>query len=130
MGIILLAKSIEEGPGDDAKGYPALVDQIEQAAADRATNEERERIRDIEEMALPGSEEITAEAKFTKPVSASDYAKAAMKRAKEQGSEYLNNAKADAKNSGAGTVENTPPAGKTDEFLDAIKSVGQNAQKK
>ena len=102
----------------------------DQAAADRATNEERERIRDIEEMALPGSEEITAEAKFTKPVSASDYAKAAMKRAKEQGSEYLNNAKADAKNSGAGTVENTPPAGKTDEFLDAIKSVGQNAQKK
>ena len=51
-------------------------------------------------------------------------------RAKEQGNEYLNNAKTDAKNSGAGTVENTPPAGKTDEFLDAIKSVGQNAQKK
>ena len=115
---------------DLRQAYPALVDQIEQAAADRATNEERERIRDIEEMALPGSEEITAEAKFTKPVSARDYAKAAMKRAKEQGSEYLNNAKADAKNSGAGTVENTPPAGKTDEFLDAIKSVGQNAQKK
>ena len=115
---------------DLRQAYPALVDQIEQAAADRATNEERERIRDIEEMALPGSEEITTEAKFTKPVSASDYAKAAMKRAKEQGSEYLNNAKADAKNSGAGTVENTPPAGKTDEFLDAIKSVGQNAQKK
>ena len=81
-------------------------------------------------MALPGSEEITAEAKFTKPVSASDYAKAAMKRAKEQGNEYLNNAKTDAKNGGAGAVENTPPAGKTDEFLDAIKSVGQNAQKK
>ena len=70
---------------DLRQAYPALVDQIEQAAADRATNEERERIRDIEEMALPGSEEITAEAKFTKPVSASDYAKAAMKRAKEQG---------------------------------------------
>ncbi len=115
---------------DLRQAYPALVDQIEQAAADRATNEERERIRDIEEMALPGSEEITAEAKFTKPVSASDYAKAAMKRAKEQGNEYLNNAKTDAKNSGAGTVENTPTAGKTDEFLDAIKSVGQNAQKK
>ena len=115
---------------DLRQAYPALVDQIEQAAADRATNEERERIRDIEEMALPGNEEITAEAKFTKPVSASDYAKAAMTRAKEQGNEYLNNAKTDAKNSGAGTVENTPPAGKTDEFLDAIKSVGQNAQKK
>ena len=124
-------QNMEIKTADDLRqAYPALVDQIEQAAADRATNEERERIRDIEEMALPGSEEITAEAKFTKPVSASDYAKAAMKRAKEQGNEYLNNAKTDAKNSGAGTVENTPPAGKTDEFLDAIKSVGQNAQKK
>ena len=124
-------QNMEIKTADDLRqAYPALVDQIEQAAADRATNEERERIRDIEEMALPGSEEITAEAKFTKPVSASDYAKAAMKRAKEQGNEYLNNAKTDAKNSGAGTVENTPTAGKTDEFLDAIKSVGQNAQKK
>ena len=116
---------------DELRGaYPALVDQIEQAAALRATNAERQRIRDIEEMALPGSEQITNEAKYEKPMSASDYAKAAMKRAKEQGNEYLNNAKTDAKNSGAGTVENTPPAGKTDEFLDAIKSVGQNAQKK
>ena len=116
---------------DDLRGaYPALVNEIEEAAAQQARSDERQRIQDIEEMSLPGSEKMTTEAKFTKPVSASDYAKAAMKRAKEQGNEYLNNAKTDAKNSGAGTVENTPPAGKTDEFLDAIKSVGQNAQKK
>ena len=70
---------------DELRGaYPALVDQIEQAAALRATNAERQRIRDIEEMALPGSEQITNEAKYDKPMSASDYAKAAMKNAKEQ----------------------------------------------
>ena len=61
---------------DELRGaYPALVDQIEQAAALRATNAERQRIRDIEEMALPGSEQITNEAKYEKPMSASDYAK-------------------------------------------------------
>lgn len=51
-------KTVDELRGD----YPALVDQIEQAAALRATNAERQRIRDIEEMALPGSEQITNEA--------------------------------------------------------------------
>lgn len=71
---------------DELRGvYPALVDQIEKAAALRATNAERQRIRDIEEMALPASEQITNEAKYDKPMSASDYAKAAMKNAKEQG---------------------------------------------
>ena len=115
---------------DLRKAYPALVDQIEQAAAERATNAERERIRDIEEMALPGSEEITAEAKFTKPVSASEYAKAAMKHVKEQGSEYLNAAKNDAGKSGAGQVQNTPPAGSNDEFMNALKSLGADARKK
>lgn len=112
---------------DDLRGaYPALVDQIEQTAAQRATNAERQRIQDIEEMALPGSEEITNEAKFTKPISAEDYAKAAMKRAKEQGHAYLNGATDDAKNSGAGNVGNPPGGpGKPDEFMDALKSIGK-----
>ena len=119
---------------DLRQAYPALVDQIEQAAADRATNDERARIRDIEEMALPGSEEITAEAKYTKPISASDYAKAAMKRAKEQGANYLNAVATDAGNSGAGQVQNQQPTGGAgsgnDEFMDAIKSLGGKAQQK
>ena len=116
--------------GQEAKDNGFVDELVEDVETPVVENRDGVLFVNSVEMALPGSEEITAEAKFTKPVSASDYAKAAMKRAKEQGSEYLNNAKADAKNSGAGTVENTPPAGKTDEFLDAIKSVGQNAQKK
>ena len=78
-------------------------------------------------MALPGNEDMTNEAKFTKPISASDYAKAAMKKAKEQGNAYLNGAAADANTSGMGGVSNTATGGeKPDEFMDAIKSVGQN----
>lgn len=115
---------------DLRKAYPELVGQIEQAAAQNAANEERARIRDIEEMALPGSEELTAEAKYTKPVSAADYAKAAMKRAKEQGGAWLDAAKKDADGSGVNSAGQVPPGGKhdgPDEFMNAIKELGPKA---
>lgn len=105
--------------------YPELVAQIEQAAAQQATERERARIQEIEDMALPGSEELTNEAKFTNPVSAEDYAKAAMKRTKTQGNAYLNGAKQDAQSANA--VKQVPPTGngETDEFMDAIRSVNK-----
>ena len=115
---------------DDLRGaYPALVNEIEEAAANKATNDERQRIHDIEDMALSGSEALTNEAKFTKPVSASEYAVAMMKAAKESGNAWLNGAKADADKSGMGGVKNDGGTGggtgKQDEFMDAIKSMGK-----
>lgn len=109
---------------DLRKAYPALVDQIEQEAAQRATNAERQRIQDIEEMALPGSEELVAEAKFTKPVAAAEFAKAAMKAAKAQGENWLKNAKEDAKPLGK-VGQETPPQGGGDEFMAAIKNAAE-----
>lgn len=111
---------------DLRRAYPELVGQIEQAAAEGATSEERQRIQDIEEMAIAGSEELVAEAKFTKPVSASDFAKAAMKQAKEKGSAYLGGVKKDADKGGVNKVgQETPVDGEDgDEFLNAIKSLG------
>ena len=80
-------------------------------------------------MALSGSEALTNEAKFTKAVSASEYAVAMMKAAKESGNAWLNGAKADADKSGMGGVKNDSgtggSAGKQDEFMDAIKSMGK-----
>lgn len=108
--------------------YPDLVNQIEQAAAERATAEERQRIQDIEEMEMPGSEDIANEAKFTKPISASDYAKTAIKRAKAQGDQHLKNAQEDAKNSGMSDVKQEAlNQGGNDAFLAAIRTVGKNA---
>ena len=109
---------------DLRREYPELVSQIEQAAAQTATDKERQRIRDIEDMALPGSEDLTNEAKFEKPVSAEDYAKAAMKRAKTQGSAYLDGIKDDAKNAGKVGGDKATDTN-ADEFMDAIKSVGK-----
>ena len=114
---------------DLRKAYPTLVDQIEQAAVaaatEAATNAERARIQSIEDMALPGSEKLAAEAKFTKPMSAEDFAKAMVKNAKTQGATYLAQVQKEAEGSGVNNVTNTPPADKTegDAFIAAIKSV-------
>lgn len=114
---------------DLRKVYPTLVDQIEQAAraeaAEAATNAERQRIRDLEDMALTGSEKLLAEAKYDKPMSAEDFAKAIVKNAKTQGTAYLEQVKQDAAGSGVNNVTNTPPADRTegDAFIAAIKGV-------
>ena len=116
---------------DLRKAYPALVDQIEQAAAkaaaEEATNAERARIQSIEDMALPGSEALAAEAKFTKPMSAENFAKELVKNAKTQGATYLAQVKKDAQDSGVNGVTNTPPDDQTsgDEFLAALQGVGK-----
>ena len=114
---------------DLRKVYPTLVDQIEQAAAtaaaEAATNAERARIKDLEEMALAGSETLLAEAKYEKPMSAADFAVAMAKNAKTQGATYLAQVQKDAQDSGVNGVTNTPPADKTegDAFIAAIKGV-------
>ena len=120
-------KKVEIKTVDDLRReYPALVDQIEQAAAQKAENNERQRIQDIEEMAIPGTEAVTAEAKFIKPVSASDYAKSAMKLIRNQGAAMMNGLQRDADGSGVNGVKSqSPQNGGADEFLDAIRDAGK-----
>jgi ATP-dependent protease ClpP protease subunit len=122
-------KSMEIKTVDDLrKAYPELVDQIEQAAERKSANEERQRIQDIEEMAMPGTEVMTAEAKFTKPLSASDYAKAAMKQIKNQGAEMLNSLQEDADGSGMNHVAHQHPQDSAeDAIMNAIKTAGKKA---
>ena len=77
-----------------------MTKQIE----DAATAAERKRIQDIEDVALPGFENIVAEAKFTKPVAAGDVAKAIVAEQRKLGGKYIQDRDDDAKNSGAGKV--------------------------
>ena len=95
---------------DLRKAYPALVDQIEQAAV----SAERERIKGIEDVALPGSEELLAEAKFTNPMSVSDFAVALVKGAKTKGAAFLDAMRKDGEESGAAGVGNPPAPGGED----------------
>lgn len=112
---------------DLRKAWPALVDQIEQEAAQEATKTERARIQSIEDMALPGSEEITEKAKFTEPVSAEDYAKALVKHAKTQGATYLQQMEQEAERSGANGVGNPPAPEDKDSVAAAIAQAKQDA---
>ena len=113
---------------DLRREYPALVNEIEEAAAQEARNAERQRIQDIEEMCLPGSEDMTNEAKFAKPMSAEDYAKAVVKNAKKQGDKFLAGMEKDANDGGVNGVEASAGAAgggeKKDEFMDALKAMG------
>lgn len=102
--------------------FPELVSQLTEAAA----TAERERIRDILEMALPGTEEMTADACFTAVMSADEYARAAMKQAKQQGAAYLDAAGKDA-GALAGIRQQTPTNDREDHFLDEIRNLGRIA---
>ena len=120
------AQDVEIKTVDELRGaYPALVDRIEQEARNQGAEGERKRIQDIEDMALPGSEAIAADAKFANPVSVEDFAKAMVKNAKTQGAAYLEKAKQDAEKSGVNAVTNAADDGQGvgDSFLNAIKSV-------
>jgi len=57
---------------------------------------ERERIKEIDAMALPGTEKLTNQAKYETGITAEQYAVSLIKAQKEQGKEYLAQSKADA----------------------------------
>lgn len=120
---------------DDLRAaFPDMVDQLERAAADRARSEERQRIQDIEDMTVTGSEKEAYDAKFVKPVSATDYTKAVVKMMREKGGKALDAMKRDAEDGGAGDPKNetrdTTKDGKDDEFINAIRAVGKDGKKK
>lgn len=81
--------------------FPDLVNQIEK----EAKAAERKRIQDIEEVMIPGFENVANEAKFEKPAEASEVAMKIIAEQKKQGSNYLNNREKDVKNSGIDGVE-------------------------
>lgn len=88
---------------DDLKAaYPALVEQIVAAA----TAAERKRIKDIEDTALTGFEDIVRSAKFEKPLTAADVSMQIVAQMKAQGQNYLAGCNADVQNSGMLGISN------------------------
>lgn len=87
--------------------YPDLVKQI----TDDAAKAERNRIKDIEEMALDGFEEVVKNAKFEKPVAAAEVAMQIVAEQKKQGTNYIANRNADVNNSNANNVGNSNQEG-------------------
>lgn len=76
--------------------HPDLVEQIKNDAAAEAVKAERERIKEIENIATPGTEDIVNKAKFETGVSAAETAMAILKAQKEQSATQLQNRLEDA----------------------------------
>ena len=81
---------------DLAAAFPGLVGQV----AETAAADERKRIKDIEDIALDGFEDIVASAKFDSPAGAAEVAMRIVAEQKRRGADYLRNLKDDVKNSG------------------------------
>lgn len=78
-----------------------IYDQV----VDEAVQNERNRIKEIEDLAIPGNEEIINKAKFETGVTAEKLAVEIIKNQKSKGNEFLKNMKQDAKDSKVDEVE-------------------------
>lgn len=106
-------KQMEIKTVDDLKAaYPALVGQI----VAEATAAERKRIKDIEDTALAGFEDMVRSAKFENPLTAADVSMQIVAQMKAQGQNYLAGCNNDVQNSGMLGVGN--------EIIDASGGVG------
>lgn len=76
--------------------HPELVNQLVEEAVTNAVTAERQRIQDIENIAVPGSEEIVNKAKFETGVSAADTAMEILKNGKTKRATGLQNLQQDA----------------------------------
>lgn len=100
--------------------YPDLYNEIvnevqngQQTAIDNAVKAERERIKNIDEIAgQVGDTKLVEEAKFGEnPISASELALEALRKQSKMGDDFLQNLKNDAEGSGVEGVKPSPNAG-------------------
>jgi hypothetical protein len=109
-----------------------LVNQIQEQAANNALSAERQRIQDIQDMTMPGMENIARDAMFgEKPLSAVDFAKEVAKAAQQSRVSHLNAMQKDANKSGAESVTNQAGANgeHEDEYLNALRGLAAKATK-
>jgi len=110
---------------DLMKAYPDMVNEIRKDAAMDAINRERARIKDIQDMTLPGMEQTMQDALYGEhPMDATAYAKEVAKAAKKQAQNHVEALHDDAKNGGANGVKGGGD-GQTDVYMDALRSIGK-----
>lgn len=110
---------------DLMKAYPDMVNEVRKDAAIDAINRERARIKDIQDMTLPGMEQVMQDALYGEhPMDATAYAKEVAKAAKKQAQNHVAALHDDAKNSGANGVQGGGDD-QTDVYMDALRSVGK-----
>lgn len=81
--------------------YPELVKEVENSAAENARNEERSRLKAIDEISNNLDTELVNKAKYVEPMNAEKLAFEAIKNDKDKGNLVLNKRVAEIKGSGA-----------------------------
>lgn len=76
--------------------YPELYNQIKQEGYEEGVNAENARFKEIEDLAIPGNEELVNKAKYDTKATAAQLAVDIIKAQKEQGTNYLQNRDKDA----------------------------------
>lgn len=85
--------------------HPDLYNQVIEEGKNQGISNERSRIKAIEDLAMPGNEELVAKAKFETGVSAEILAVEIIKNEKAKGQNYLNNRQEDVVNSNINKVK-------------------------
>lgn len=102
-----------------AAACPDLVNEIRAAAA----TEERNRIKAIDDVILPGYEEMANKAKFEKPVSAAELSMEILVAEKKKGENYLNDLEEDVNNSNVNKAGGAAKPQNKDSFENVLNSV-------
>lgn len=95
----------------DAAGLKAAYPEICAQIAAEAVNNERERLKAIDEIAKGIPADVLEKAKYTEPVTAADLALAQIKANNKAGQKFMDNLEKDLESSGAAAVAGDPNAG-------------------
>lgn len=116
-----------ENKNDLVKTYPDMVNEIKKDAAVDAINRERARIKDIQDMTMPGMEKIMQDALYGENhMDATQYAKEVAKFARKQAEDKTKGLHDDAQSGGANSVNSVDPGDQqTDIYLDALRAVSK-----
>lgn len=114
---------------DLEKAYPVMVNEVRQSAAVDAITRERARIKDIQDMTLPGMEQAMQDALYGEhPMDATAYAKEVAKLARKKAQDQAKGLHDDAKASGANDVTGGIGDPKEDVYMNALRSIGKQKQ--
>jgi len=112
-------KNIEEDKPMDLNTFKTdhkdIYDQIVTETTTNATSTERNRIKAIEDLAIPGNEEIINKAKFETGITAEAVAVEIIKAQKEKGQNYMENAQKDAAEAKLNEVIDAPAPGNNED---------------
>lgn len=76
--------------------YPEVYNEVYKQGRDEGVTNERNRIKAIEDVAMPGFDNMIQEAKYKNAISAEELAISMIKASRDKGINYLNNAQQDA----------------------------------